>query len=111
MAESQAQHRQQLEASVISSNCRSQDRGPILGFLLAAGVIGVGCFLVMQGKEISGLAALIAALAAVVVPFLYGKREQRRELEKKQGQLTRPPQDDWEYTSQPKLEAGNRARR
>jgi hypothetical protein len=35
------------------------------------------------------------------VPFIYGKREQRRDLEEKREQLLSPPQDDWEYTSPP----------
>lgn len=87
MAESQSQHRQELEKRVVLSNCRSQDRGPIFGFLLAAGVIAIGGYLVLGGKEISGLVALVTALAAVVVPFIYGKRQQKEELEEKRSEL------------------------
>ncbi len=77
-----------------------------MGFLLGAFAIGFGGYLILQGKEISGLIALIGALAAVVVPFIYGKREQRRELDEKQEQLARPPRDDWDYTAPPEIEAG-----
>jgi uncharacterized membrane protein len=101
MAEAQAHHRQSLEARVIRSNCRSQDLGPILGFLLAAGVIAIGCYLVLQGKEISGLVALVSALAAIVVPFVYGKRKQAAELAEKRERLANPPRADWDYSGTP----------
>lgn len=98
MAESQTLHRQELEREVISSNCRNQDRGPILGFVLAAAVIVIGSYLIFQGREVSGLVALLGALVAVVIPFVYGRREQKRELQRKQQELS--SEGDWEY-SQP----------
>lgn len=103
MAESQSQHRQELERLVVLSNCRSQDRGPILGFLLAAGAISLGGFLILHGKEVSGLVALIGALVAVVVPFLYGKRVQQKELEEKRREQLPPgkDEDEWEYSLPP----------
>jgi uncharacterized membrane protein len=103
MAESQSQHRQELERLVVLSNCRSQDRGPILGFLLAAGAIALGGFLILHGREVSGLVALIGALVAVVVPFLYGKRVQQKELAEK-GRERLPPgkdEEEWEYSLPP----------
>jgi uncharacterized membrane protein len=87
MAESQARHRQRLEERVVTSNCRAQDRGPILGFILALAVLGFGAYLILQGKEVSGLVALVSALVAIVVPFIYGKRVQNRELQKKKHDL------------------------
>lgn len=107
MAESQSQHRQELEKLIVLSNCRSQDRGPILGFLLAAGAITLGGFLILHGKEVSGLVALIGALVAVVIPFLYGKRVQQRESEEK-GREQLPPgkdEDEWEYSLPPHISA------
>ena len=98
MAESQVLHRQELEREVINSNCRSQARGPILGFVLAAAVIVIGSYLILQGKEVSGLVALLGALAAVIVPFVYGRREQKRELQKKRQELAQGI--GWDY-SQP----------
>lgn len=98
MAESQALHRQELEKEVVSSNCRNQDRGPVLGFVLAAAVIVIGSYLILQGKEVSGLVALLGALAAVIIPFVYGRREQKRELQKKRQELAQGI--GWDY-SQP----------
>ncbi|HEY3570066.1 MAG TPA: DUF2335 domain-containing protein [Thermoanaerobaculia bacterium] len=115
MAESQSQHRQELEKLVVLSNCRSQDRGPILGFLLAAGAIAVGGFLILHGKEVSGLVALTGALVAVVVPFLYGKRVQRKEREieeKRREQLPSGQDDEWEYSHPPQpSREGQRSKR
>jgi uncharacterized membrane protein len=96
MAEAQSQHRQELEKCMVNSNCRNQDRGPILGFLLAAGVIVIGGYLILQGKELTGLTALVAALAAIVVPFIYGKRAQKEQLARKRRELT--PEREWEYS-------------
>jgi uncharacterized membrane protein len=96
MAEAQSQHRQELEKHVVVSNCRTQDRGPILGFILAAGVIVIGGYLILQGKELTGLAALVAALAAIVVPFIYGKRAQKEKLEEKRRELA--SEREWEYS-------------
>lgn len=105
MAESQSQHRQELERLVVLSNCRSQDRGPILGFLLATGAIALGGFLILHGKEVSGLVALIGALVAVVVPFLYGKRVQQKELEEKRREQLPSVKDEekWEYSLPPQI--------
>jgi uncharacterized membrane protein len=105
MAETQAQHRQNLETRVIESNCRSQDRGPILGFLLAAFVVCFGFYLILHGKEISGLVALVTALVAMVAPFIYGKHKQLRELEEERERLSSPPSDDWEYSAVPLRDA------
>lgn len=94
MAEAQARHRQHLENLVIRSNCRAQDRGPIFGFALASGVVCLGAFLILQGKEISGLVALVSTLVAIVVPFIYSKRAQRKELKEKREDLPSGELDD-----------------
>src|SRR5436305_14406278 len=99
MAESQSKHRQELESRVVQSNCRSQDRGPVLGFVLALAVIALGGYLILHGKELSGLVALIGALTAVVIPFVYGKRAQRQELEEKRRALVpRADEKGWDYS-------------
>jgi len=87
MAEEQAAHRQTLEKSVIESNCRSQERGPILGFVVAMTVILIGAGLLWNGRDIAGLTALIAALAAIVVPFVVGKQKQKEELARKRSEV------------------------
>ena len=98
MAEEQSKHRQELEKLVVRSNTRSQDRGPILGFILALMVICIGGYLLLTDKEIYGLVALIAALAAVVVPFITGKRAQREELAEKRRELAGDEDEPWDYS-------------
>jgi len=50
-------------------------------------IIG-GSLLVYGGKETSGLTAIITALAGLVGVFVYGKREQKKELANKAQAIT-----------------------
>lgn len=100
MAEEQSRHRQELEKRVVLSNCRSQDRGPLMGFILAAGTIAFGGYLILNGKEVSGLVAL------VVVPFIYGKVAQREELAEKRKELADGADEPWEYSGRPPRDRG-----
>ena len=90
MAESQHQHRQKLEKTVVESNAFSQKVGLILGFVIAMTAIVGGIWLAREGKSGSGVTAIIAALAALVGVFVYGKIEQRRELAEKSKALSQP---------------------
>lgn len=98
MAEKQAEHRQSLEHMVVSSNCKSQDRGPILGFILAAGVILFGGYLILQGREVSGFVAVISALTSIVLAFVYGKREHKKELQEKKREERSDLGSHWDYS-------------
>ncbi len=79
MAEEQAAHRQAMERLVVEAQCRAQDRGPVLGFILCALVLLLGGFLIYEGREVSGLVAILTALVSVVVVFVTGKRSSRKE--------------------------------
>lgn len=83
MAESQHQHRQALESSVINANMGAQHLGVILGFIVAMTAIGGGIYLAATGKAASGLTSIIASLAALVGTFVYGKRNQKKDLQNK----------------------------
>jgi uncharacterized membrane protein len=83
MAETQHQHRQGLERHVIHSNVKAQKLGTILGFIVAMTVVLGGMYLVHEGKNAPGLAAVLTALASLVGVFLYSKREQQKDLAKK----------------------------
>lgn len=82
-------HRHAQEAKVIDSNCRAQDRGPLLGFALCMGTLLAGTFLIYQGREVSGLVAILTALTAVVVVFVTGKRAGHKEREAKKSESKR----------------------
>jgi len=50
-------------------------------------IIG-GIWLIHDGKNAAGLASVLSSLAALVGVFLYSKREQKKDLEKKTEALT-----------------------
>jgi uncharacterized membrane protein len=83
MAEGQHAHRQALELRVVSANIAAQKLGVVLGFIVAMTAILGGIYLVATGKQASGLAAIIAALAALVGTFVYGRQSQRKDLDNK----------------------------
>ena len=84
LAEKQSAHRQQLEKTVVDSNCKNERLGTILGFALAMTALLGGFYLVANGMSAAGIAAIITSLAAPAGAFVYGKRQQRRERAEKQ---------------------------
>lgn len=83
MAERQAAHRQEIEKIAVTSNARRETCGQICGLVVALAAIAGGVVLTLYDKQAAGLAAIITPLAGLVVAFLYGKRIQRTELERK----------------------------
>jgi len=83
MAEQQGEHRRHLEKVTIEADAFSEKIGPFLGFIIAMTVILGGIWLISRGLRAEGLAAVLAAVAAPVGLFIYGKRQQQRELESK----------------------------
>jgi uncharacterized membrane protein len=90
MAEKQSDHRQQLERKVVDSNTFTQKVGPILGFIVAMTAVVGGIELVLKGKDGYGLAAIITALASLAGVFIYGKHEQRKQLDAKAEEFVKP---------------------
>jgi uncharacterized membrane protein len=90
MAEHQAEHRRNLEKTVILSNVTLQQWGLACAFILAMTAISGGIWLSLRGMSGVGLTAIISALAALVGVFVYGKSEQKKELREKAGAL--PPE-------------------
>jgi uncharacterized membrane protein len=88
MAESQHDHRQHLESTVISEGVKAQRLGTILGFVVAMTTILGGIFLMYTGKESTGLASVITALAGLVGVFIYGKHEEQKDRKKKADAIT-----------------------
>jgi uncharacterized membrane protein len=86
-AESQSKHRQDLERHHLESGTKAELRGQIMAFVLAAGTILGGMYLILQDKEVLGGAAIIAAIASLAGVFVYGKKQQREELVRKTSQI------------------------
>jgi uncharacterized membrane protein len=79
MAESQSQHRQYIERTVVEGNIHVQKLGPWLGFIIAMTVIVGGFWLIYLGKDILGAAAVIGSLASLVGAFVWGKVRQDKQ--------------------------------
>ena len=91
MAEQQSAHRQSLEKTAINANAMTQRWGLICAFVLSMTAICGGIWLSARGMSGAGLTSIIAALAALVGVFVYGKSQQKKELNEKQQALTEPP--------------------
>ncbi len=83
MAESQAEHRQHLEKTVIGGNVKAERLGQIFAFILGALAIVGGVVLIALGKDVQGLVAIIGALASLAGVFIWGRWRQERERDKK----------------------------
>lgn len=79
MAERQQAHRQRIESRVVNWNTLDQRIGLFLGFTLAMAV-GIGGFwLILHGKDATGIAAVITSLATPAGIFIFGRRKQEKE--------------------------------
>lgn len=83
MAEKQQDHRQELEQKVVFSNAAAQKQGLYLGFVVAMTAILGGVWLISIGKEATGLVSIITAITSLVGVFVYGKNQQKKELDNK----------------------------
>ncbi len=84
MAEKQQDHRQEMESRVVRGNSFDQRLGLILGFIVMMSAVGVGFWCVVHGKDTAGLTALLTAVTAPVVAFIYGRKKQAEERRNKQ---------------------------
>lgn len=79
MAEDQQKHRHKQEDRVIRGNVRSQTLGTIFGFIFGMTGMILGYLLVSNGKDASGLTALIGSMVALIVAFIRGRSGQEKE--------------------------------
>ncbi len=78
--EKQFAHRLELERTVVTTNAKLQVLGFWAAFFIAVGTIAAGFWLAYSGKDLAGLASIIAALGSLLAIFIIGKRVQAREL-------------------------------
>ena len=93
LAERQSAHRQELEKTVINSNCKNERLGTILGFVLAMIALIGGFALVAAGFDVGGIAAIVSALGSLVGVFIYGKKKQQEDRADKIQQLNQSRAD------------------
>lgn len=83
MAERQSAHRQELEKQVVGGGVSAEQRGQWMGFVVAMSALGGGFWLISQGQPAWGIALVVADLAAFAGVFVYGRRSQTQERERK----------------------------
>lgn len=83
LMEQQSIHRHDLETKMLDSDVRSRDRGQVFAFVLCFIVIVGGFVAILAGQELTGMAAILTAVAGVAATFLVTRRRQQRQLEEK----------------------------
>ncbi|MYC29849.1 MAG: DUF2335 domain-containing protein [Chloroflexi bacterium] len=86
MAEDQAAHRIQMDRLAVHSEIRSSLWGVTAGFLLSAGVIGGGIYLIATGHDWAGSMLIGFDLATLAGIFVYGTRSRLAERNRKSNQ-------------------------
>lgn len=79
LVESEAKHRHKMELRTINGSIAAHILGQVLGFILAAGIIGVGGFLVNEDHDIAGYTALLAGASGLVATVVNTVRKSSDE--------------------------------
>jgi uncharacterized membrane protein len=89
MAERQSAHREALESKVVNANVSSQKMGSTYAFILSLVAIVGGVWLIHDGKSVTGLATILADLAALAGVFVVSRSKQAKERVQKANALER----------------------
>lgn len=80
MAESQSEHRRQLEQKVIASDIRNSRLGLLFGFVITMTAIVTGTFLILKtGNPVAGGLLSVGSIATLAGVFIYGSRQRTQE--------------------------------
>lgn len=83
MAESQSQHRIDLEAKVINSDIARARLGLWFGFVLGLLVEAAGIVLIYTGKPVTGGILSGSTIIGLVAAFVYGSSTRRSQFQKR----------------------------
>lgn len=89
MAEKGQFHRHNMETMVITSRTRLETRGQWFGASIAVAIIAAGVWLIINDKDVWGLAVILADMATLIGLFLYSRKVKKEDLADKQPE-TRP---------------------
>lgn len=90
MAESQSQHRQEMEKTVIQSDTKNSRLGLHYGLAIGLTAIICGSTCILQGHHFSGSFIGGGGIIGLVGVFVYGSRQRRKEREVRFKQETKP---------------------
>lgn len=83
MAEKISDHIMAIESGVINSNIKLSFLGWVSATIIVMMFVTLGGALVYLNRNIEGFVSMITPVAAVAGIFIYGKKEQKKELAKK----------------------------
>ena len=75
----QVEHRINIENSVIKHKNMNTTIGQVFAFIIAMTAIIAGYMLIKIDKNVIGLGSIITALVGLVVVFIYGRSQERKE--------------------------------
>ena len=75
----QVEHRINIENSVIKHKNMNATIGQVFAFIIAMTAIIAGYMLIKIDKNVIGLGSIITALVGLVVVFIYGRSQERKE--------------------------------
>jgi uncharacterized membrane protein len=91
--ETQAAHRQSLEAKRLDADIKNESRGQLFAFIITVLSICGGTFLIYSGRDASGLTLMISELAILAGVFIYNNVVQKKELQEKMRELLEGERD------------------
>lgn len=93
MAEQQTTHRISLENTVVNSQQKQSSRGQIFGLIIGLSGLGLATFAAVNGQPWFGSIIGGTTLVSLVSVFVYARREQKIDLNKKRQQMdpAQPP--------------------
>ncbi|MBC7836590.1 DUF2335 domain-containing protein [Acetobacteraceae bacterium] len=71
MAENQSAHRHSLENWVVRADAIRSLGGLVCAFLIVIAAMGIGTYLTIQGKPVTGIIVALGSLGTIVAAFLY----------------------------------------
>jgi uncharacterized membrane protein len=84
MAEKQSEHRQTLEKIVIGSDVNRQNWGVIAGFVLTVFGLIASVYVIINGHDAAGVGIFGGALVTIIITFLTGTHQRKKELAAKE---------------------------
>ena len=77
MAERQSDHRMEMERAVVSADSRRSYIGLVAAFVLSAGIIGGGLYIIALGHQWPGVLLIGVNVVSLAGVFVYGSRNRR----------------------------------
>ena len=91
MTESQAEHRMEMEKTVIGGDSKRSYLGLFFAFILSVGIVSSGTYIAIFVHPGAGSFIIGSGVAGLAGVFVYGTNARRRERERKAADRDRAP--------------------